>query len=149
MVAFSIYLCTFMKLSIVNIVCKINTFLLAQVCPWTLYFYFHVCNMFVHLSVCPSITDFLPSSCRRAFKKFTTDSHLRKCLEHVCFRVKKSRLQNLKVCFNLGLPHKYCGYVNTGPILGLHPTNKRRRYKETPSLIGWAKPRISPLARSQ
>ena len=23
-------------------------------------------------------------------------------------------------------------------ILGLHPANKRRRYKVTPSLIGWA-----------
>ena len=23
-------------------------------------------------------------------------------------------------------------------ILGLHPANERRRYKETPSLIGWA-----------
>ena len=25
-----------------------------------------------------------------------------------------------------------------GLILGLHPANKRRRYKETPSVIGWA-----------
>ena len=44
----------------------------------------------------------------------------------------------------------YCGYrkcgkdiaVEAGPILGLilglHPANERRRYKVTPSLIGWA-----------
>ena len=25
-----------------------------------------------------------------------------------------------------------------GPILGLRPANERRRYKVTPSLIGWA-----------
>ena len=25
----------------------------------------------------------------------------------------------------------------TGVIPGLHPTNERRRYKVTPSLIGW------------
>ena len=25
-----------------------------------------------------------------------------------------------------------------GLILGLHPANERRRYKVTPSLIGWA-----------
>ena len=29
--------------------------------------------------------------------------------------------------------------VNTGPVLGLHPANKRRRYKVTPSLIGWVR----------
>ena len=31
-------------------------------------------------------------------------------------------------------------YLADGPvlILGLHPTNERRRYKVTPSLIGWA-----------
>ena len=28
--------------------------------------------------------------------------------------------------------------ANTGMILGLPPANKRRRYKVTPSLIGWA-----------
>ena len=28
--------------------------------------------------------------------------------------------------------------MNTGLILGLHPVNERRRYKVTPSLIGWA-----------
>ena len=28
--------------------------------------------------------------------------------------------------------------VNTGLILGLRPANERRRYKVTPSLIGWA-----------
>ena len=27
---------------------------------------------------------------------------------------------------------------NTGLILGLHPTNERRRYKVTLSLTGWA-----------
>ena len=33
----------------------------------------------------------------------------------------------------------------SGLILGLRPANERRRYKVTPSLIGWAhKPRISP-----
>ena len=26
----------------------------------------------------------------------------------------------------------------TGMILGLHPVDERRRYKVTPSLIGWA-----------
>ena len=30
------------------------------------------------------------------------------------------------------------GYVSAGLILGLHPANERRRYKVTPSLIGWA-----------
>ena len=30
------------------------------------------------------------------------------------------------------------GIYNSGLILGLHPTNERRRYKVTPSLIGWA-----------
>ena len=29
-------------------------------------------------------------------------------------------------------------HEDTGPILGLHPANERRRYKVTPSLIGWA-----------
>ena len=29
-------------------------------------------------------------------------------------------------------------YQVTGLILGLHPANERRRYKVTPSLIGWA-----------
>ena len=29
-------------------------------------------------------------------------------------------------------------WYNTGPITGLHPANERRRYKVTPSLIGWA-----------
>ena len=28
--------------------------------------------------------------------------------------------------------------IETGLILGLHPANERRRYKVTPSLIGWA-----------
>ena len=28
--------------------------------------------------------------------------------------------------------------ANSGLILGLHPANKKRRYKVTPSLIGWA-----------
>ena len=28
--------------------------------------------------------------------------------------------------------------VIAGPILGLCPANERRRYKVTPSLIGWA-----------
>ena len=33
-----------------------------------------------------------------------------------------------------------------GLILRLHPDNERRRYKVTPSLIGWAQtPRISPV----
>ena len=27
--------------------------------------------------------------------------------------------------------------MEPGLILGLHPTNERRRYKVTPSLIGW------------
>ena len=30
-----------------------------------------------------------------------------------------------------------CG-ADSGLILGLHPANERRRYKVTPSLIGWA-----------
>ena len=28
-------------------------------------------------------------------------------------------------------------YVSSGLILGLRPANERRRYKVTPSLIGW------------
>ena len=32
-----------------------------------------------------------------------------------------------------------------GANLGFHPANERRRYKVTPSLIGWPKPRISPV----
>ena len=31
-----------------------------------------------------------------------------------------------------------------GLILGLRPANERRRYKLSPSLIGWRNPRISP-----
>ena len=31
-----------------------------------------------------------------------------------------------------------CGMLNTGLIVGLRPANERRRYKVTPSLIGWA-----------
>ena len=27
--------------------------------------------------------------------------------------------------------------IDSGMILGLHPANERRRYKVTPSLIGW------------
>ena len=27
--------------------------------------------------------------------------------------------------------------IGTGLILGLHPANEKRRYKVTPSLIGW------------
>ena len=33
---------------------------------------------------------------------------------------------------------------NTGLILGLHPSNERRRYKVTPSLIGWAQTKKQP-----
>ena len=33
----------------------------------------------------------------------------------------------------------------SGLILGLCSANDRRRYKVTPSLIGWGKPRISPV----
>ena len=44
-----------------------------------------------------------------------------------------------------------CG--NTRPILGLCPANKRRRYKVTPSLIGWAqalnKSWISDLSKAK
>ena len=29
-------------------------------------------------------------------------------------------------------------YYGSGLILGLRPANERRRYKVTPSLIGWA-----------
>ena len=36
------------------------------------------------------------------------------------------------------------GY-NSGLILGLRPANEIRRYKVTPSVIGWAQPRISPV----
>ena len=32
----------------------------------------------------------------------------------------------------------YGNAVGTGMILGLRPANERRRYKVTPSLIGWA-----------
>ena len=32
----------------------------------------------------------------------------------------------------------YAIYRVTGLILGLRPANERRRYKVTPSLIGWA-----------
>ena len=31
-----------------------------------------------------------------------------------------------------------CRFQYAGLILGLHPANERRRYKVTPSLIGWA-----------
>ena len=34
---------------------------------------------------------------------------------------------------------------DTGLILGLHPANERRRYFVTTSLIGWGKPRNSPV----
>ena len=34
--------------------------------------------------------------------------------------------------------HPVQGPASTGLILGLYPANGRRRYKVTPSLIGWA-----------
>ena len=34
--------------------------------------------------------------------------------------------------------------IITGLILGLHPANERRRYKVTPSLIGWAQTKNQP-----
>ena len=37
------------------------------------------------------------------------------------------------------------GPHTTGLILGLQPTNERRRYKVTSSLIGWAANQESPL----
>ena len=36
--------------------------------------------------------------------------------------------------------------VAAGVFLGLHPANERRRYKVTPSLIGWAQTRNQPFA---
>ena len=36
---------------------------------------------------------------------------------------------------------------DTGLILGLRPANERRRYKVTPSLIGWAQSWIQPYDR--
>ena len=36
----------------------------------------------------------------------------------------------------------YC--IVTGLILGLRPANERRRYKVTPSLIGWAQTKNQP-----
>ena len=36
--------------------------------------------------------------------------------------------------------YKILGVYHTGLILGLCPANERRRYKVTPSLIGWAQP---------
>ena len=33
---------------------------------------------------------------------------------------------------------EYFGSGIAGLIMGLHPANERRRYKVTPSLIGWA-----------
>ena len=38
---------------------------------------------------------------------------------------------------------KYLSRVYLGLIPVLHPTNERRCHKETPSIIGWRKPRSS------
>ena len=38
--------------------------------------------------------------------------------------------------FRIPIIHDICN--NPGLILGLRPANERRRYKVTPSLIGWA-----------
>ena len=38
-------------------------------------------------------------------------------------------------------------WVNTGMILGLRPANERRRYKVTPSLIGWVQTQPLNLTR--
>ena len=43
-----------------------------------------------------------------------------------------------------GHQHQLYGIYDTGLILGLHPTNERRRYKVTPSLIGWAQTQNQP-----
>ena len=44
-----------------------------------------------------------------------------------------------------------CGLLKifTGLILGLRPDNERRRYKETPSLIGWAQSPVFGLAHQE
>ena len=39
----------------------------------------------------------------------------------------KKRVAHTGLCYDIA-----------GPILGLCPANERRRYKVTPSLIGWA-----------
>ena len=39
---------------------------------------------------------------------------------------------------NLQYNPRLYGQQNTRLILDLHPANERRRYKVTPSLIGWA-----------
>ena len=46
------------------------------------------------------------------------------------------RFKKYAICYAIAI--MYAIYRVTGLILGLCPTNERRRYKVTPSLIGWA-----------
>ena len=45
----------------------------------------------------------------------------------------KNEKKNMPPCSN----ERLSSYGNTGLILGRHTANERRRYKVTPSLIGW------------
>ena len=49
----------------------------------------------------------------------------------------RTRLDNIGTMVTRFRP-RFRHLTDAGPILGLHPANERRRYKVTPSLIGWA-----------
>ena len=51
--------------------------------------------------------------------------------------------QENEVLYFLHANPNNCAYVIPVLIIGLHPTNERRCFKVTPSLIGWAQTRIS------
>ena len=58
------------------------------------------------------------------------------CVKSLQFILKPNTLR-----FHLWVPEshelQWLNHMIAGLILGLHPTNERRRYKVTPSLIGW------------
>ena len=75
------------------------------------------------------------------FTSFNSENNLSTtgvCITHSFQQIydKYSKLyrQDLMRCIHLA----HTGIAFTGLILGLRPANQRRRYKVTPSLIGWA-----------
>ena len=48
------------------------------------------------------------------------------------------QVEELNKTFFIPYSNNKCHVPHSGLILGLRPANERRRYKVTPSLIGWA-----------
>ena len=78
-------------------------------------------------------------------KKFKTHVYMDYWLDTLChihqgqFTATASSLRESKDCLRASeaVLINMAQYI-TGLILGLRPANERRRYKVTPSLIGWA-----------